>query len=68
MQDLIQHTNISIRNANSEIAEIVKNCKACQLKKKTDMFRGTKPRAYWETDFRDKNQKKLKYKYLLMSK
>lgn len=53
MQDLIQYANIRIRDANSKIAKIVKNCKACQLtnavaneKKPSSMFRCTKPRAY----------------------
>lgn len=34
-----------------------RTAKPANLKKKTDMFRGTKPRAYWETDFRDKTKK-----------
>ena len=31
IQDLVRYANNKIRDANLKIAEIVKNCKACQL-------------------------------------
>ena len=62
----IGFANIRIAGANSKIAEMVKNCKACQLtnivdneKNPDSWFRGTKPRLYWETDFTEIKTKNM---------
>jgi len=31
MQDLVRHANTKIKDANLKVAEIFKNCKACQV-------------------------------------
>lgn len=67
--------DIRIRDANSKT---VTKCKACQLtntvaneKNPGNKFRGTKPRVYWETDFTEVKQEKLRqiftdvYRYFL---
>jgi hypothetical protein len=53
MQDLVCQVHIKIRDANLKIAEIVKDCKACQLsnavtneKNPCTQFQSTKPRVY----------------------
>ena len=69
---LIQYANIRIRVANLNIAEIVKNVKACQLtnagaeKNPSNLFRGRKPRAYWETDLTAVKTGKFGHRYLLV--
>ena len=59
-------SDIMIRDTNSKIAEIIKNCKTCQLtnavtneRNLDNSFRYTKLRAYWETDFTEVKPKML---------
>lgn len=65
---------LRIRDANSKIAEIVKNCKACHLsnavaseKNPSTQNWGTKPGVYWKTDFIDIKPGKFGYRYLWCS-
>lgn len=73
MQDLVCQSHIKIRDANSNITEIVQNCKAYQLtnevaseKNPVTWYWDNKPWVYWEKDFTEVKQGKLGYSYLLV--
>ncbi|XP_069869542.1 uncharacterized protein [Dipodomys merriami] len=73
MQDLLQHSEVKIRQGNQLIEDIVKNCKACQLTNapnqpvtKGARLHGDRPGVYWEVDFTEIKTGKFGYKYLLV--
>lgn len=73
MWDLVRHANTKIKDANLKVAEIVKNCKACQLtntvanqKNPGNRFRDTKPKAYQEIDVTEEKKGKFRYRHLLV--
>lgn len=73
MQDLIRWAYIKIKDAHPKIEQIVSHCKACQMTNAAcssahpgTKLRGTKPGAYWETDFTEIKKGSFGYKYLLV--
>jgi hypothetical protein len=69
LQDLVCWSHIRIRDANSIIVEIVKDCKARQLasavtneKDPNTQYWSTKPRVYQKMAFIEIKPKKLRYK------
>jgi hypothetical protein len=73
MHDVVCQSHIRIRDANLKIADIVKNCKACQLtngvaneKNRGTEYLSTKPGVYQEMDFTEIKPREFRYKYFLV--